>query len=110
MEPLKPVSQASSTTANTISPVKLRKEQVENKLEDILSKNGYGGRILKHRPYDSLPFIIIEVKKGEDQDQVKKTIVDILKANGVKDGKNDYCDAILDGIKIFIAPDNLMHI
>lgn len=110
MEPLKPISQASSTTTNTISPVKLRKEQVENKLEDILSKNGYGGRILKHRPYDSLPFIIIEIKKAENQDQIKKSILDILKVHGVKDGKNDYCDAILDGVRIFIAPDDLKYI
>ena len=107
MEPLKPILQASSIVIN---PLKLKKEQVENKLEDILSKNGYGGRILKHRPYDSLPFIIIEIKKTENQDQVKKNIVDILKANGVRDGKNDYCDATLDGVKIFIAPDDLKYI
>ena len=107
MEPLKPISQTSNVVINLL---KLKKEQVENKLEDILSRNGYGGRILRHRPYDSLPFIIIEIKKAENQDQVKKNIVDILKANGVKDGKNDYCDAILDGVKIFIAPDNLKYI
>ncbi len=111
MDPIKKTNTATNIVHSIIkNSSQEKKDKLSDKIEDILSKNGYGGRVLKHRPYDKLPFITIEIKKGEDELQIKKNITDILRANGAHDGINNHCDAVLDGVKIFIAPDNLVYI
>ncbi len=111
MDPIKRTNAATNIVYSIIkNPSQEEKNKLSDKIEDILSKNGYGGRVLKHRPYDKLPFIIIEIKKNEDETMLRKNILDLLQMNGATDGKSNHCDVILDGVKIFIAPDNLVYI